>query len=71
MEGITRTLLLLAGPILLLGVCLFAQRAGRAEADRLRQLGADVRLAKPGALLVVAAVVAMVVVTQHDHLLRR
>ena len=63
-------LLLLAGPILLLGVWLFAQRVGRTEADRMRQLGGDLRLAKPRALFVIAAVLAMVFVTQLDHLLR-
>lgn len=63
-------LLLLAGPILLLGVWLLAQRAARAEADRMRQLGGDLRLAKPRAVFVIAAVLAMVFVTQIDHLLR-
>ncbi len=63
-------LLLLAGPILLLGVWPFAQRAARAEADRMRQLGGDLRIAKPRAVFVIAAVLAIVVVTQIDHLLR-
>lgn len=66
----TPVLLLLAGPILLLGVWLLAQRAGRAEADRMRQLGGDLGLAKPRAVFVIAAVLAMVVVTQIDHWLR-
>lgn len=63
-------LLLLAGPILLLGAWLFAQKAGRAEADRMRELGGDIRLARPRAVFVIAAVLVMVVVTQLDHLLR-